>query len=447
MLTREILRAKRDGEALSAAAIQALVAGIADGQVGDEQLGAFTMAVFLQGMNPDERLALTLAMRDSGRVLSWQDLALPGPVLDKHSTGGLGDGTSFLIGPWVAACGGYVPMISGRGLGHTGGTLDKLASIPGYDPFPGIETLRRRVRDIGVAIIGQTADLAPADRRCYAVRDTTATVESLPLIVASILSKKLAEGLNGLVLDVKTGVGAVMSDPAEAARLARALVETAAGAGVATRALLTDMSQALGRTAGNALEVAEIIAILRGEQAGGRLFELSRELAAEMLLSGDLARDRDDALTRLDAAWGQGQVAERFQRMVSAMGGPSDLVDRPGQLAQAPVEIPVFATEAGIVQAIDVRALGLAIVELGGGRRKAEDAIDPAVGFSALAAIGEAVDGQRPLLHIHARSREQVEALSPVIRQAFRVGYDSAAPPALIGQRLAGTPTTAGVSA
>ncbi|MEN1728751.1 MAG: thymidine phosphorylase, partial [Pseudomonadota bacterium] len=263
MQARELLQAKRSGQDWTKAEIEFLVAGMADGSLGNEQLGAFAMAVALQGMSVDERVALTLGMRDSGRVMQWPDL--DGPVLDKHSTGGIGDSTSLLIGPWVATCGGFVPMITGRGLGHTGGTCDKLESIPGYVTDPDPVQLDRVVRELGVAIIGQTRDLAPADRRLYAVRDVTGTVDVLPLIVASILSKKLAEGLDGLVLDVKYGSGAVMQDLEPAAELARTLAATADAAGTPTRALLTDMNQSLGRCAGNALEIREIIDLLTDE--------------------------------------------------------------------------------------------------------------------------------------------------------------------------------------
>ncbi len=435
MLPQEIIRSKRDGAALSPAQIAEFVAGITDGRVGDEQLGAFAMAVFLNGMNEAETVALTTAMRDSGRVMRWPDL--DGPVLDKHSTGGVGDAVSLILGPWVAACGGYVPMISGPGLGHTGGTLDKLQAIPGYDPFPAPERLGAAVAEAGVAIIGQTDDLAPADRRFYGVRDVTATVECLPLIVASILSKKLAAGLDALVMDVKVGSGSVMGTLARAEALARAIARVATDAGMPTHALLTDMDQVLARSAGNALEVAECIAILRGEADGGRMLAVTRELAIEMLLLGRLAEDRDRAGAVLDRALASGAVAERFARMVTALGGPADLLERPAAyLPSAPLRRELYPVDAGIVQAIDVREVGLAVVELGGGRRRGGEAIDLAVGLSQVAAIGEAVDQQRPLAVIHAADTEREERAAMRLQNAFRVGPEPAQAPGLVRQRI-----------
>jgi len=377
MLARELLRNKRLGQSLNQAEITFLVQGMADGSLGNEQLGAFAMAVALKGMNTSEQVALTLAMRDSGRVMHWQELDLPGPMLDKHSTGGVGDSTSLLIGPWVAACGGFVPMITGRGLGHTGGTCDKLESIPGYETAPDPERFRRIVAELGVAIIGQTGDLAPADRRLYGVRDVTGTVDCLPLIVASILGKKLAEGLDGLVLDVKFGSGAVMPDVDQARELAIALAETARSAGTPTLAVLSDMNQSLARNAGNALEILEVVELLNGQRKGGRLFDLSRALSADLLIVGRLASHRDQALEKLDKAWQSGAVADRFARMVAALGGPANLLDKPDHyLPAAPVRADLFPTSPGTVREIDVRALGLAVIELGGGRRQASDSID-----------------------------------------------------------------------
>lgn len=423
MLFQELIRAKRDGQALSQASIEALVQAVSDGRISDEQLGAFAMAVYWRGLDRTEIASLTRAMRDSGRVMQWRDAGLDGPVLDKHSTGGVGDATSLLIGPWVAACGGHVPMISGRGLGHTGGTLDKLAAIPGYDPFPTPEHFARTVREVGVAIIGQTDDLAPADRRLYAIRDVTATVDCLPLIVASILSKKLAEGLDGLVLDVKTGSGAFMPDPARAEALARALVEVATEAGTPAEALLTDMDQPLGDSAGNALEILEALDLLTGQRQGGRLFELSRRLSARMLLLGGLAEDEAQALAELDRRWQAGAVAERFARMVSALGGPSDLLENYRRvLARAAVVEPVYPETAGVVRALDMRAVGLTVVGLGGGRRRAADTINPAVGLSQLARPGETVDEDQPLAIVHAADRAAADQAARAIRAAVTIG-------------------------
>jgi len=435
MLPQEIIRSKRDGAVLSESTIAAFVAGITNGRVGDEQLGAFAMAIFLNGMNDVETVALTTAMRDSGRVMRWADL--DGPVLDKHSTGGVGDSVSLILGPWLAACGGYVPMISGPGLGHTGGTLDKLQAIPGYDPFPATERLARVVADVGVAIIGQTDELAPADRRFYGVRDVTATVECLPLIVASILSKKLAAGLDALVMDVKVGSGSVMGTLARAEALARAIARVATDAGMPTHALLTDMDQVLARSAGNALEVAECIAILRGDTDGGRLLEVTRELAIEMLLLGRLADDRDDAAAHLEQALISGQVAERFARMVAALGGPADLLDHPEHhLPISALRYEVYPADSGIVQRIDVHEVGLAVVELGGGRRCAGAAIDRAVGLSEIAAVGESVGKQRPLATIHAADQASAAQAAVRLRRAFIIGPEAIKAPGLVRKRI-----------
>ncbi len=437
MQFREILGQKRDGGTLDAAAIERLVDGITDGSVGDEQLGAFAMAVFLNGMEDSECVSLTRSMRDSGQVLQWDDPALPGPVLDKHSTGGVGDATSLLVAPIVAACGGFVPMIAGRGLGHTGGTVDKLAAIPGYEVSPSTARFQEIVREIGCAMIGQTADLAPADRRLYAVRDVTATVESVPLIVASILSKKLAEGLEGLVLDIKTGNGAVMTDPEEARYLARRLTEVGTLAGVRTHALLTDMSQPLADSAGNALEIAEVIDCLRGQPRRDTLMTLSRELAMETLLAGRLAEDRDTARQQVESAIDSGRAAERFAAMVGELGGPSDLIERPEKyLPEAPVVEDVYADRPGFVASCDVRAIGMAVVDLGGGRRSADDRIDPAVGLSGLAQIGDEVGTDRPLARIHARSADDAERVATAIQRACRVSEQPPDRPELISERL-----------
>ncbi|HSH42143.1 MAG TPA: thymidine phosphorylase [Arenicellales bacterium] len=432
-LPQELIREKRDGRSLSREAIGDLVAGIADGRLSDAQVGALAMAVFLKGMSADETVALTEAIRDSGAVLDWSDLELPGPVLDKHSTGGVGDLVSLVLGPWIAACGGYVPMISGRGLGHTGGTLDKLEAIPDYSTSPDSATFRRLVKEVGVAIIGQTDDLAPADRRLYGIRDVTATVESLPLIVSSILGKKLACGLDALVMDVKSGSGAFMPTHAASIELATTIAEVASRAGTPTTALVTDMSQPLAPCAGNAIEVHETIRLLSGDKRRGRLLEVTRALAAELLLAGGLADNRDAALARLDAALANGAAAERFSRMVAGLGGPSDLLERPGDhLPEAPIIRAVHAERPGRVQVMDTRSLGLAVVELGGGRRAPGEVIDLAVGLSSIASLGETVDAERPLALIHARSEAQAEQAEQRLRKAIAVGDGAAALPPLI---------------
>jgi len=421
LMPQEIIRRKRDGQALSADEIAFMVEGLTDGRVTEGQVAAFAMAVFFQDMSMDERVALTLAMRDSGDVLAWPDAT--GPVLDKHSTGGVGDNVSLMLAPIVAVCGGVVPMISGRGLGHTGGTLDKLDSIPGYSTQPDNELFRRAVAEAGCAIIGQTGDLAPADKRFYAIRDVTATVESISLITASILSKKLAAGLQGLVLDVKTGSGAFMAGLDDARELARSLVGVANGAGLKTSALITDMDQPLASAAGNALEVLNAIHYLTGEDRPERMNDVVLALAAEMLVSGGLAADTDDGLKTAQAALQSGQAAERFQAMVSILGGPGDLVERPeDHLPAAPIVRPVAAGLSGVISAIDTRAVGVSVIALGGGRTRAADPIDHSVGLSGLAALGAAVEIDTPLAMIHARDETTFDQAAALVREAYRFG-------------------------
>ena len=325
-LPQEIIRKKRDGFVLTDSEIQFFVQGITQNTITEGQIAALAMAVFFQGMTMPERIALTCAMRDSGSVLDWHELELPGPVLDKHSTGGVGDVVSLMLGPMVAACGGYVPMISGRGLGHTGGTLDKFDAIPGYQTSPLNAIFKKVVKEVGVAIIGQTSDLAPADKRFYATRDVTATVESIPLITASILSKKLAAGLEALVMDVKVGSGAFMPTYEQSEELAKSIVAVANGAGCRTTALLTDMNQVLASSAGNAVEVREAVRYLTGAYRHPRLHEVTMALCTEMLLSGGLAANEQEARTKLQQVLDNGKAAETFARMVAALGGPADFV-------------------------------------------------------------------------------------------------------------------------
>src|SRR4051794_21696299 len=412
MLPAEVIRRKRDGAELSPEEIGFLVGGIADGGLSDAQVGALAMALFLRGMSAGERIALTQAMRDSGTVLTWD---LDRPVLDKHSTGGVGDKVSLILAPVLAACGAAVPMISGRGLGHTGGTLDKLDSIPGYASTPSTEVIRRVVQDAGCAIVGQTADLAPADRRLYVVRDATGTVESIGLIVASILSKKLAEGLDALVLDVKTGSGAFMAAREDADALARALVEVANGAGLKTVALITDMDEVLGTTAGNALEVRESIDHLTGASREPRLHEVTVALAAAALVAARLAPDEESARALVQSRLDDGSAAERFGAMVAALGGPSDFVERP-ELPAASVTRPVTPVRPGFVTRVDTRAVGLVVTGLGGNRRREDDAIDYGVGLSDVAPIGAEVGPDRPLAIVHARGdASAVEAATALL--------------------------------
>jgi thymidine phosphorylase len=439
-LPQEIIRRKRDGTELDEAEIAFLVRGIADGSIGEGQAAAFAMAVFFRGMTVPERVALTHAMARSGTVLDWSDLDLGGPVLDKHSTGGVGDKVSLILAPIVAACGGFVPMISGRGLGHTGGTLDKLDSIPGYDTAPSLDRFRAATREAGCAIVGQTADLAPADRRLYAIRDVTATVESVPLLTSSILAKKLAAGLDGLVMDVKVGSGAFLPRLDDALELADSIVGVAEGAGLRTVALLTDMNQVLGRTAGNAVEVREAIALLTGEACEPRLREVTLALAAELLALGRLAPDVAAARDQAVRALTSGAAAERFARMVATLGGPADLLERPElRLPQAELRQPVAPDRAGVVARIDTRALGVAVVGLGGGRKRTEDRIDHAVGLTAVAGLGERVGRDRPLAWVHARSESDADRAAAAVRRAMSVSDHAEPPGALVLRRLTQT--------
>jgi len=420
-LPQELIRKKRDGLALAADEIAFLIQGVTNSRLADEQVGAFAMAVFLRGMTMAERVALTCAMRDSGQVLRWSHLHRP--VVDKHSTGGVGDKVSLLLAPLVAACGAAVPMISGRGLGHTGGTLDKLEAIPGYNATPSLSLFHQVVGDIGCAIIGQTADMAPADKRLYAIRDVTATVESIPLITASILSKKLAAGLGSLVMDVKFGTGAFMPTLEQSRELAESIVAVAQGAGLPTRACLTDMNQVLGRSAGNAVEVRETIDHLTGLTADSRLLDVTFALGAEMLVLTGLAPDTATAHSQLRTVLDNGLAAETFARMVAALGGPGDLLEHPGRhLPTAPVEAPIYPERAGFVTGLDVRAVGLSVLELGGGRQRASDTINPSVGLTGIAGLGEAVGPNAPLALCWARSSSDWERAAYRVRQAFTLG-------------------------
>jgi thymidine phosphorylase len=435
MLIAELIRRKRDGGELSDQEIAFLVAGIADGSMSDAQVGAFAMAVVLQGMSSKERIALTGAMTRSGEVLDWSEVGLPGPALDKHSTGGVGDKVSLLLAPIVAACGGAVPMISGRGLGHTGGTLDKLESIPGYDTTPDPDAFRHAVQRAGCAIVGQTAELAPADRRLYAIRDATGTVESIHLIVASILSKKLAAGLHALLMDVKVGSGAFMPTIEHARELAQALVEVAQGNGLPTSALLTDMDRVLGRTAGNAVEVLEAVSGLAGGPLDARLRDVTLALSAELLVLGGVSPDASAARDSAERALDSGAAAERFADMVTELGGPSDFLEAPDRyLPPAAVRVEVESASPGLVSRVDVRAVGLAVVALGGGRVRESDPVDHSVGLSDVAAPGEHVGpGERPLAVVHAADEAAAERAADALRDAYVVGEaPTVAPPPVL---------------
>ena len=421
MLPQEIIRAKRDGKVLAAGEIAEFIAGMTSGAVSEGQAAAFAMAVFFNGMRRDEAVALTLAMRDSGDVLDWSDL--PGPATDKHSTGGIGDNVSLMLAPIVAACGTYVPMISGRGLGHTGGTLDKMDAIPGYVSQPDTALFRKTVHEAGCAIIGQTSALAPADKRLYSIRDVTATVESIPLITASILSKKLAAGLQSLVLDVKVGNGAFMERSRDAAALATSLVEVANGAGLKTSALITGMNEPLASAAGNAVEVRNAVDFLTGRARDSRLEKVTLALAGEMLLAAGVVSSHTEGLSRVRQALDSGVATERFARMVRILGGPADFVEKyETYLPRAPVERTVPAPRAGFVSAIATRDIGLAVVALGGGRTKPSDSINHAVGVTRLLPLGAEVAAGDALAVIHANSEAEAEAAKADVVAAYAIG-------------------------
>ncbi|MBZ9613657.1 thymidine phosphorylase [Rheinheimera maricola] len=412
MIPQEIIKTKRNGGTLNQAEIKQFVRGLTDDSFSEGQVAALAMAIYLNGMQTDEIVALTLAMRDSGTVLNWQG-KLNGPVVDKHSTGGVGDKVTLMLAPMVAACGAYMPSIAGRGLGHTGGTVDKLETIPGYSCTQPLEKIQRLLPQLGCVIVGQSSQLAPADRRLYAIRDVTATVESIPLITASILSKKLSEGLDALVMDVKIGNGAIMRTVDDASALANSIVNVANGAGVNTRALLTDMNQILGATAGNVLEVIETLDYLTGKYREPRLHQITLELGANMLMLGGLHQDKASAVAALEHSLSSGKAAEIFAKMITALGGPADLIEKPQQyLASAPVVQDIIAPQSGYLQYHDTVGLGMAVVRLGGGRSHPSQQIDPAVGFSHILPTGSKVQQGDVVAKVHAASAEAAAVAS-----------------------------------
>jgi thymidine phosphorylase len=422
MLFTDVIRTKRDGGELSPQQIEAFVSGLTDGSLPPEQVSALAMAIYLNSMSFEEAGRLTTAMAASGTVLDWSGQNLDGPVVDKHSTGGVGDKVSFLLAPIAAACGCFVPMISGRGLGHTGGTLDKVGCIPGYNATPGFDLFRKVVREVGCAIIGQTAELAPADRRLYAIRDVTGTVESIPLITASILSKKIAAGLSALVMDVKAGSGAFMTTVERAEELAQSLIRTAAAAGLKTHALITDMNEVLGKTAGNAVEIAEAMEYLKNNEREPRLDEVVMQLCVEMLRMTGIEIGRDAARSRAEEALTSGRAAEIFDRMVTALGGPPGLVENYEKHLPVAQEIePVFAERDGYLKEVDAFAIGNAVIALGGGRRALEDTLNLSVGFSDVLPIGSTIDRQTPLATVHAASIDAAAHAAGLLRRACRI--------------------------
>ncbi|WP_299412540.1 thymidine phosphorylase [uncultured Sulfitobacter sp.] len=429
MDAQTILAKLRHDVALDAQELTWIAGALADQSLNDAQAGAFAMGVCRNGLDEAGRVALTQAMCASGQVLAWD---LDKPVLDKHSTGGVGDCTSLVLAPALAACGAYVPMISGRGLGHTGGTLDKLEAIPGVGVMLDEARLRAVVGQVGCAIVGATGDIAPADKRLYAVRDVTSTVDSLDLITASILSKKLAAGLDRLVLDVKTGSGAFMKDIGAARKLAQALVGTANAAGCPTRAIITDMSQPVVPSLGNALEVAEVMAVLCGGGAGP-IVDLCAALGGVLLAGAGLARDGDAGAAQIRQAIASGAAAERFGAMIAALGGPVRFVEEWQRfLPEATVMREVTAQEAGVVLGMDGAALGSAVVALGGGRLNVGDRIDPAVGLSDVVRLGARVEKGQPLAVVHAARPMQADRAVAAVRAAITLGEGPARLPDLI---------------
>jgi pyrimidine-nucleoside phosphorylase len=429
----ELIAHKRDGGALTEGELTSLVNRYAAGELPDYQMAALAMAIFFRGMTPAETTAFTLAMRDSGRVMDLSKI--PGTKVDKHSTGGVGDKISISLAPIVAACGVPVPMMAGRGLGHTGGTLDKLEAIPGFHVDLTPRQFQKQLAKLGCAIIGQTADLAPADKRLYALRDVTATIESVPLITGSILSKKLAEGLDGLVMDVKVGRGAFMKNVDDARVLAKSLVRVGRQAGKDVRALLTRMDDPLGLMIGNSLEVQEAFLTLRGEGPAD-LLECTLALGAEMLQMGGVSRSRAEAQRRLLRAMRDGSAAKLAERMIAAQGGDPRVVAEPDRLPSAKVRVPVLAPRGGTVQSVDPLELGLVGVALGAGRTKTEDVVDPRVGIELAVVVGERVAKGKPLAYLHVNERRGHARHLSRVRDAFKVGPRAVAQPKLVIERI-----------
>ncbi|WP_154222613.1 thymidine phosphorylase [Marinicella rhabdoformis] len=430
-LPQEIIRHKRDGAELSKQEIDFFVQGITEGYISEGQIGALAMATFFRGMSRDETTALTMAMKTSGKVLDWSKMDLNGPVLDKHSTGGVGDKISLMLGPIIAACGGYVPMISGRGLGHTGGTFDKFETIPGYNATPDFATFQKVTKQVGCAIIGQTPDIAPADRRVYATRDITATVESIPLITASILSKKLAAGLEGLVMDIKFGNGAFADNMEMAEGIAESIVAVSP---IPTSAIITDMNQVIGHAAGHVTEVIESIEYLKGDHLKEPLMhDVVVSLCSELLCLGKLADNHKEAAQKIEQVLANGAAAEKFAQMVSALGGPNDLMDNPDKyMKHAPLKQAVFADTAGYVQSMNSRDIGLSIIQLGGGRKVASDVIDHSVGYADFCKIGDVIDSNTPLATVYANDEDSLKAAVKTIKNSIKISAEQVKTPQAI---------------
>ncbi len=419
MLPQEIIRKKRNGKKLDADEINFFIKGLCAGEVADVQIASMTMAIFLNGLSKEETLSLTLAMRDSGQTISWQEI-MDGPIVDKHSTGGVGDKVSLMLAPMLAASGAYVPMIAGRGLGHTGGTLDKLDSITGYQTNIDIDKFKSTVKDVGCAIMGQTENLAPADRKLYAIRDVCATVESIPLITSSILSKKLAAGLQYLVMDIKCGNGAFMENIERATALAQSIIRVANGAGTKTSALLTDMSSVLGSTVGNALEVEEALSYLKGEKADKRLDEVTISLCTELLINSGLASNKTEAEQKLRQSISTGTAYDKFIKMAVNMGADRKILEDFAKKRNKAAYIePIYSSNEGYVSSIDTRKIGLGVIMLGGGRTVPQQRINHTTGFTSFCQTGDKIDKQTPLCYVHAEEKETIKEVADLVRKAI----------------------------
>ena len=420
MLFKELILKKRLGKELTKNEINWFISNLTSNHLSEGQIASLAMAICLKGMTFEERVQLTLAMKNSGKTLSWD---LPGPIIDKHSTGGVGDTVSLILAPVLAACGAYVPMISGRGLGHTGGTLDKFDSIPGYNTSPNEALLRRVVSKVGCAIIGQTNELAPADKRLYAIRDVTGTVESIDLITASILSKKLAAGLEGLVIDVKCGNGAFMQDFNEASTLAKSLVTVSNKSGCKTTALVTDMNQPLSQSIGNSLEVLAAIDILNGSSKDYRLLEVTNSLGVSILCSSNICKNKKEAQSLISSVLSSGKAAEKFSQMISELGGANDFFEKPkNYLTSSNIQKNVCCKKSGYVKKINTKNLGNILILLGGGRQKVEDDIDFSVGMKLFIELGTYVERNQPICTLYARDEESFNIAEKEIIESFEIG-------------------------
>lgn len=423
-LIKEIIRKKRDNQELSQDEINFFVQGVTNNTVTNEQISAFAMAVFFNDLTMQERSDLTMAMRDSGDVIVFENLVNK-PIVDKHSTGGVGDLVSIPLAPLVASCGAYVPMITGKGLGHTGGTTDKLQSIPGYNCFPSVEDFKKIVQEVGCAVIGQTSSLAPADKRIYAVRDTTSTVESISMIASSILSKKLASGIKSLVMDVKTGNGAFMQSQEQSENLAKTIVSIAKSVGVPTTAFITDMNESLGYNIGNSLEIIESVEFLKGEKVSPKLKEITFTLGAEMLVVSGVAKDSTEALIMLEKNWQSGKALQVFDAMVDALGGGKDFSKvYKNVLPKAKIVTPIYHKNSGYVKDINNYELGMCLVHLGGGRKSVEDTLDYSVGFENVVKIGNEVNSNNPIAILHCNTLDQVNLITGKLHNIITVTND-----------------------